>query len=516
MSQYNNMEYAQTEYQQCNNMKYNDNYYNGGTGSYDNYDSYDNYYDQGNNNSVPPVFPQRNLNERIPISRPSTRRPPPPFNNAQSLMGQMTPRPSPPIRPINSSNTIRQSPQIRPINSMNSIRNSPQIRPTDSNSQMRPLNLNSTPQMRPINSMNSFRQSPSIRPVNSRPIPTRKPTEVVQQPRSLPPRPLSNTMMGTASRSSPQLNPVNSSNLQNIPSRPLPSTAQRSAPSLQVRSNTTYISEGPTNSPKLPLRSQSSLSNLQKQQQKTRQPITHSNLANSNTLDDEESFELPIPPRTRQHRHSSMSSQGSNDSNATQSQKKLSIGNESTSNPSVQSHRKYSLESNSSNKKHSFGESNPSSRKHSMSHEQDMNHAYENNNNNQNYDYNYPQTNQRPPAPTPQYSQSGSYYNGNYNTLNSQQPQNSVPQGQQNYNYNNRPVNFHPQAMHNGIGNQYRPPPDTKSKPDSYDGKLPMTSLGGQPMPYGQSLEMYRQNAKKSNDPHVQLEFAKYLIAMAD
>jgi TPR repeat protein len=202
-----------------------------------------------------------------------------------------------------------------------------------------------------------------------------------------------------------------------------------------------------------------------------------------------------------------------------------------------------------------------------MSHEQDMNYSYDNNqgNNNNNYydqqyDYNYPQTNyqnQRPPPATSQYNnpnpnpnpnqynnpnpnqynnnqynnpnpnqydnpnipnQNGSFYNNGYNSNNAMnnQPPPSVPQGQQNYSYNNRPVNFHPQAMHNGIGNQYRPPPAAKPKTNPYGGKLPMTSLGGQPMPYGQSLEMYRQNAKKSNDPHVQLEFAKYLIAMAD
>ncbi|KAJ3018359.1 UNVERIFIED_CONTAM: hypothetical protein HDU68_011203 [Siphonaria sp. JEL0065] len=36
------------------------------------------------------------------------------------------------------------------------------------------------------------------------------------------------------------------------------------------------------------------------------------------------------------------------------------------------------------------------------------------------------------------------------------------------------------------------------------------------PAGYGESLEMYRQNAKKSGDPGVQLDFAKFLIATAD
>ncbi|RKO84886.1 hypothetical protein BDK51DRAFT_22087 [Blyttiomyces helicus] len=35
-------------------------------------------------------------------------------------------------------------------------------------------------------------------------------------------------------------------------------------------------------------------------------------------------------------------------------------------------------------------------------------------------------------------------------------------------------------------------------------------------MSFGESLETQRQNAKKSNDPAVQLEFAKYLIAAAE
>ncbi|KAJ3104324.1 hypothetical protein HK100_004075, partial [Physocladia obscura] len=35
-------------------------------------------------------------------------------------------------------------------------------------------------------------------------------------------------------------------------------------------------------------------------------------------------------------------------------------------------------------------------------------------------------------------------------------------------------------------------------------------------LPYGESLEVYRQNARKSGDPGVQLDFAKFLIATAD
>lgn len=35
-------------------------------------------------------------------------------------------------------------------------------------------------------------------------------------------------------------------------------------------------------------------------------------------------------------------------------------------------------------------------------------------------------------------------------------------------------------------------------------------------LPFQKSLELYRQNAKKSNDPAVQLDFAKYLIALAE
>jgi len=404
--------------------------------------------------------------------QPAPRRP---INNSQNIMGQVTPRPSPPVRPINSTNSVRQSPQIRPINTINSVRQSPQIRP--------------------INNLNGVRQSPQIRPVNSRPIPTRTQT--------------------TSSNS----------NLQNIPSRPLPPPVQPrsvSSPQLRPRNNNTYvpsISEQPSNSPKLPVRSQSSLSNLQ---QKSRPPLSHSTLSNSSTLDGD-SFEPPIPPRTRQHRGTSISSQGSSD-------------NYSTMDGSGNNSRKHSFDSNTNN-----------SRKHSLSSEKDLNHVYDNsqNPNPKNYydhSYNYsqnstPQTSTPAPAPAPsQYPtqpQNGNYYNNtntnpntnnynnNYNNNyhNPTNVNNKPPPGPQNYNYNynsNKPLNFHPQAMYNGIGNQYRPPPQPKPKPGAYEGKLPMTSLGGQPMPYGQSLEMYRQNAKKSNDPHVQLEFAKYLIAMAD
>ncbi|KAJ3382675.1 hypothetical protein HDU80_001482 [Chytriomyces hyalinus] len=35
-------------------------------------------------------------------------------------------------------------------------------------------------------------------------------------------------------------------------------------------------------------------------------------------------------------------------------------------------------------------------------------------------------------------------------------------------------------------------------------------------LPFGDSMETYRQNAKKSNDPAVQLDFAKFLVATAD
>jgi TPR repeat protein len=38
----------------------------------------------------------------------------------------------------------------------------------------------------------------------------------------------------------------------------------------------------------------------------------------------------------------------------------------------------------------------------------------------------------------------------------------------------------------------------------------------GKQMAYEETLELYRQNAKKSNDPYTQLEFAKYLIQIAE
>ncbi|KAJ3195371.1 hypothetical protein HK101_000413 [Irineochytrium annulatum] len=42
------------------------------------------------------------------------------------------------------------------------------------------------------------------------------------------------------------------------------------------------------------------------------------------------------------------------------------------------------------------------------------------------------------------------------------------------------------------------------------------TSLQNAMNSYGESLEMYRQNAKRSTDPAVQLDFAKFLIAVAE
>ncbi len=64
---------------------------------------------------------------------------------------------------------------------------------------------------------------------------------------------------------------------------------------------------------------------------------------------------------------------------------------------------------------------------------------------------------------------------------------------------------------------------DQRHSPTSDDPAMPMAMLHGRHQPgtkahlvsYEQTLEMYRQNAKKSNDPHVQLEFAKYLIEIA-
>jgi len=452
MSQYNNMEYAQTEYQQCNNINYNNDngYYNGRNdgynnyntyGSYDNYDNYNNYnnyYNQGNGSTNNQVSSNQYNNTGTPPVRP--RRPVPPINSS----GQVTPRPSPQMRPVNS---VRNSPSIRPVNSV--------------------------------------RSSPSIRPVNGRNnVPVRSTTSATVQSRPPPmQRPINN--ITNPPRYSPQLRPVNSnsaSNLQNIPARPTPpSVQQRSNSSPQLRPRNASVEQS-VNSPKLPIRSQSSLTNLhnlQKQQSKMRQQTGHSNLSSSTVLD--ENVELPVPPRKT--RGASISSQGSLPDN-------------------------HSVIDGSVN----------NSRTHSISSDQGY------------YDqaYSQPANTHTPtaapapvPPPTPQFNggnipkQNGSYYNNQYQQSTRPPP---APVQKQNYNYNynsNVPINFHPQAMYNGIGNQYRPPPP-KPKPNAFGGKLPMTSLGGQPMPYGQSLEMYRQNAKKSNDPHVQLEFAKYLIAMAD
>lgn len=428
MSQYNNMEYAQTEYQQCNNINYNNDsgYYNGRNDGYNNYNSYDNYgsydnYDNYNNNYYNQGNGSTNQynNSTAPPVRP--RRPVPPLNASQNMMGQVTPRPSPQIRPVNS-----------------------------------------------------VRSSPSIRPVNGRNVPVRSATSATVQSR--PPRPINN--IANPPRYSPQIRPVNSISVSNIPPRPIPpAVQQRSNSSPQLRPRNASVEQS-TNSPKLPIRSQSSLTNLQnlqKQQSKMRQQVP-SNLSSSSSVIDD-NVELPIPPRTRQNRGASISSQGSLPDN------------------------------------HSIIDGNiNNSRTHSI-----------------NSDQGYQPVNTQAPAPTPapippptpQFNggnipkQNGSYYNNQYQQTNRPPP---VQNQNQNYNYSynsNVPINFHPQAMYNGIGNQYRPPPP-KPKPNAFGGKLPMTSLGGQPMPYGQSLEMYRQNAKKSNDPHVQLEFAKYLIAMAD
>ncbi|KAJ3305372.1 hypothetical protein HDU76_005034 [Blyttiomyces sp. JEL0837] len=66
------------------------------------------------------------------------------------------------------------------------------------------------------------------------------------------------------------------------------------------------------------------------------------------------------------------------------------------------------------------------------------------------------------------------------------------------------------------------PPAPASVRNDSDNASIRSVSTMANPavknamMAYGESLEMYRQNAKKSNDPAVQLEFAKHLISTAD
>ena len=439
------------------NNNYNNNFDNNHNNNYDNknnnYENYNiNYYDQRsrqvNNTSLPNQYIGKPKHNSLPVSmiRQGKR----PVSITQTVMGQVTPRPSPQTRPVS---LIVQSPVSRPVNGRNvPARNKANVPPPQ------------RPVARQIN--NQSRASPSMR---ATPIARGSPST----------RPLSLTFPAS-----------------NIPPRPGPGLTHRSVSSPQLRPRNTSAaglnqleSSGGGNGLKLPLRNQSSQNNMQKS--KARQSVLiHSNLSTSTTFDND-TFEPSIPPRNRQHRVTSISSQGS-----------------------------------AGGDRRSTGDHNIASKRFSRYSDQDVNSLYNNTQNSnvknlgyfeppyeQNYSYpqeNNPQAPAPVPAPTPQ---NVMYYN----------PASSTPvqgpQGPQNTNNNsNKPLNFHPQAMHNGIGNQYRPPPQPKPQPPSYSsgGKVPMTSLGGQPMPYGQSLELYRQNAKKSNDPHVQLEFAKYLIAMAD
>jgi len=495
MSQYNNIEYAQTEYQQYDST-YDNSYY----GGYDNYNN--NYYNNQpvNNNSGPPAIPKRGSGERMQPRRPA----PPPINSSQSMMNQS--RPSPQFRPINSS--MRQSPPIRPNNNANSI---------------------------------GVRQSPQVRPINQRPPPPRNmgppqqqqplppPLPLQQQQRPPVPRPMNNNNM---QRSSPQVSPTNSiSSFQSLPPRPLQSPpvapVQRnySTPQVRARNNSIGSNDTSLSSPNLPLRSQSSLSNVSAlQKQMARQPLPPSGLSNSNTFE-ENAYDPPIPPRTRQHRGASISSQGSTDSRITTDSSQIQF--------SARSHSLDNTQNNQYDQSYDYNTKPAPLPTPPIGPVQYNNSNIPNQNNNYyNYNNNNPMQSQpqpprpsnptqgppRPPNPTqgpqrPPNPTQGPPRPPNPNQGPARPP--NQPQ-RQNYSYNsNIPINFHPQAMYNGIGNQYRPPP-VRPKAPAINGKLPMTSLGGQPMPYGQSLEMYRQNAKKSNDPHVQLEFAKYLIAMAD
>ena len=60
-----------------------------------------------------------------------------------------------------------------------------------------------------------------------------------------------------------------------------------------------------------------------------------------------------------------------------------------------------------------------------------------------------------------------------------------------------------------------QPQMTTTTHQDGHSASIKQTRQAQQ-MPYEHTLELYRQNAKKSHDPYVQLEFAKYLIQIAE
>ncbi|KAJ3066165.1 hypothetical protein HDU99_003927, partial [Rhizoclosmatium hyalinum] len=68
------------------------------------------------------------------------------------------------------------------------------------------------------------------------------------------------------------------------------------------------------------------------------------------------------------------------------------------------------------------------------------------------------------------------------------------------------------------VGGNFAPPNLVRTDSDSSSIRSTGTNATGRQvtLPYGESLEVYRQNAKKSGDPAVQLDFAKFLIATGD
>lgn len=474
MSNYSNsnqMEYAQTEYQQCN-MKLLDN----------NPDVYgnNNYYTQEpetiqipkRNITLQQHPPQYNNNEyqqqqqqqqRMGYSERSARpvrRPAPPINNGQNIS--------------NVLNQPRPSPQVRPV-ALNQIRSSPQIRPTNMN-QTRVQMRNNT-----VTSQLQGRASPQIRPMGSIPPPPQ------QQPRP---------SAQMRSNSSPQLRPMAS----------IPPPPQQPRPSAQIRTGSPQIrpihsqrkyqqlneTSSDVNSPKLPLRSQSSMANLQKlKNSKVEDPVIpprhkeYNKRTRGSVSSQGSASEYPVNDLPHTHRSSANSGNDvpkevdNNQSYNTISSNMSSVTTATTTNTiSANTNNTYNSGYYENNNVNNQGFSNPTSQQ-TIQKQPTM----------------QPQTSYPQPQLQPHQPQSVNSYSSNYNS--------------------NMPLNYQQPMMYHGQG-QYRIPTQPPNKNNGFGGKLPMTSLGGQPMPFGQSLEMYRQNAKRSNDPHVQLEFAKYLISTAD
>eukprot|EP00158_Paraphelidium_tribonemae_P008272 Partr_v1_DN28535_c0_g1_i2_m73177 len=81
----------------------------------------------------------------------------------------------------------------------------------------------------------------------------------------------------------------------------------------------------------------------------------------------------------------------------------------------------------------------------------------------------------------------------------------------------------HSMALGATAASRQPPSPHSNARPDQLLHQRTATSMSAglkqsqaTQLSYEATLELYRQNAKKTNDPHTQLEFAKYLIQLAE